>query len=63
MKRYFFIILLPFFIFSLENINFPKGEQASAVPDVSKIDQIAIPLLLNYQGKLTDNVGNPVRDS
>ncbi|MEO0134220.1 MAG: hypothetical protein ABIK72_05655 [candidate division WOR-3 bacterium] len=64
MKRHLFIIfLLPFFIFSLENINFPKGEQASAVPDVSKIDQIAIPLLLNYQGKLTDNVGNPVRDS
>jgi len=63
MKRYFFIILLPFFIFSLENINFPKVEQVSAVPDFSKIDQIAIPLLLNYQGKLTDNVGNPVRDS
>ncbi|MEO0124916.1 MAG: hypothetical protein ABIK99_01405 [candidate division WOR-3 bacterium] len=24
---------------------------------------ISIPLLLNYQGKLTDNIGNPVRDS
>ncbi|MEO0113413.1 MAG: hypothetical protein ABIK80_05595 [candidate division WOR-3 bacterium] len=63
MKRYFSIILLPFFIFSLENINFPKDEQVSAVPDVSKTDQIAIPLLLNYQGKLTDPIGNPVRDS
>ncbi|MEO0111465.1 MAG: hypothetical protein ABIK77_03875, partial [candidate division WOR-3 bacterium] len=29
----------------------------------SKTDQIAIPLLLNYQGKLTDPIGNPVRDS
>ncbi|MEO0097746.1 MAG: hypothetical protein ABIK78_06605, partial [candidate division WOR-3 bacterium] len=63
MKRYFSIILLPFFIFSLENINFPKDEQVSAVPDVSKTDQISIPLLLNYQGKLTDPIGNPVRDS
>ncbi len=56
---------LPLFLsllaFGSKDIILPNEKPINT--QLPETDQISIPLLLNYQGKITDNIGNPVRDS
>ncbi|MEO0099960.1 MAG: hypothetical protein ABIL04_03085 [candidate division WOR-3 bacterium] len=62
MKWYLSLFFLSFLTFASQNNNLlPSAEKIET--SLPETDQISIPLLLNYQGKLTDNIGNPVRDS
>ncbi|MEO0099746.1 MAG: hypothetical protein ABIL04_02000 [candidate division WOR-3 bacterium] len=55
------IFFLFFLAFGAKDISLPSEQPINL--QTPETDQISIPLLLNYQGKITDNIGNPVRDS
>ncbi|GEM_PF-2261857 len=59
----FLFLVFSGLVFASEEAYVKSTNLQSLTPDPQGLDQIAIPRILNYQGKLTTTAGAPVRDS